>query len=265
MKLFLPLICLVLISCFNEPESKIVDDSIPEAILIEKKSPIEIDSNQLLIDEIARNYITNSSVEEKLTQFGDTNKESIIKIYTNFGTMKFRLYSNTPLHRANFILLAKKRFYDKTLFYRIIKQFMIQGGNSDDDFLAARMSTIGGYLVPNEINKFNIHKKGALAMAVPPSEQSFGKKSSAINFYIIEGRKMSSTYFEQQAKKGKKFSTKAKEIYKKTGGAPHLDGNYTVFGELISGMSVLNKITKVKTDKYDWPTRKVVIDSIRAF
>lgn len=263
MKLLCPLIFLVFFSC-SENTTEVKKTTSSNEVKIEEKLE-EVDSTQLIIEQIANSYITNRTVKEKLTEFGKKNPESRIVMYTNYGKLKFRLYKNTPLHRANFVLLAKKKFYDHTLFYRVINNFMIQGGNSDDELLNAKLAGIGGYRIPNEIKTNNIHKKGALAMAVSPEEQSFGKKSSAINFYVIEGRKMSTAYFNQQKKKGKKYSEKAINTYKTIGGAPHLDGNYTVFGELTSGMSVLNKISNVKTDKYDWPKKEVMIDSIRAY
>jgi peptidyl-prolyl cis-trans isomerase A (cyclophilin A) len=236
-------------------------------IQVSKNNSIDkkVDSTQIKIDQIAQRLITNSNVVKKLTEFGDTNTEKTIVIYTKFGNMKFQLYSNTPLHRSNFVMLSKLKFYDNTLFYRIIDNFMIQGGNSDNEQMGIKFSSIGRYRIPNEIKQSNIHKKGAIAMAVATEEQNFGKKSSAINFYIVEGRKMSSLYFLQKEKEGVKFTDKQKEVYKNIGGAPHLDGDYTVFGEMISGFTTLDKLSKIKVDKYSWPKKDVFIDSIRAF
>lgn len=225
----------------------------------------EIDSTDIIIDKLVKSLITNSNVEQKLTEFGKNNPENIVVMFTKFGKLKFTLYNSSPLHRANFVLLSKRKFYDNTLFYRIINNFMIQGGNSDNFEINSKMNEIGTYWIPNEISSSRFHKKGALAMAVSSEEQRFGKKSSAINFYIIEGRKMNSSYFKSKEKEGKKFTNKQKEIYTNKGGAPHLDGDYTVFGELISGFSTLSKISKLKTDKYDWPVKDFYIDSIRAY
>jgi len=225
----------------------------------------EIDSTDVIIERLVKSLITNSNVEQKLSNFGDSNPETKVVIFTKYGKLKFTLYDNSPLHRANFVMLIKRKFYDKTLFYRIIDNFMIQGGNSDSPEINSKINEIGAYWIPNEISSSRFHKKGALAMAVSPEEQRFGKKSSAINFYIIEGIKMNSSYFKLKEKEGKKFTKKQKEVYKTQGGAPHLDGNYTVFGELTSGFSTLSKISKLKTDKYDWPVKDFYIDSIRAY
>ncbi|MEN8928129.1 MAG: peptidylprolyl isomerase [Flavobacteriales bacterium] len=248
-------------SCESETSAVQVPDS---EILVEELNS-EIDSNEILIQQLIKSLITNRNVATKLKEFGDTNKENKIVMYTKYGNLKFFLYNNTPFHRANFIMLAKKKFYDNTKFYRIIDNFMIQGGNSDSPEINNKLNSIGTYWIPNEISSSRFHKKGALAMAVSPEEQRFGKKSSAINFYIIEGRKMNETYFQRKEKEGKKFTDKQKEVYKSKGGAPHLDGNYTVFGELVSGFSTLSKISRIKTDKYDWPVNDFFIDSVRAY
>lgn len=260
-KISLAIFIFLFFSCNEKIENKISD----EVVEIEEIIPESIDSNELIIEKLAKSLITNRNVKEKLSAFGDTNKENKIVMYTKYGNLKFTLYNSTPLHRANFVMLSKRKFYDKTMFYRIIDNFMIQGGNSDSPEINYKLNEIGAYRIPNEISSSRFHRKGALAMAVSPEEQSFEKKSSSINFYIIEGRKMNSSYFELKEKEGKKFSEKQKQIYSTKGGAPHLDGKYSVFGELTSGFSVLSKISRIKTDKYDWPVKDFYIDSIRAY
>lgn len=255
-------LCLSVPSC-SSPEVNPVPQNKTKQV---KKELIQkVDSNTIIIQQIAQSYITNQNASARLKAFGDTNPETNLAIYTNKGKMVIKLYQNTPLHRANFVMLAKKKFFDQTLFYRIINNFMIQGGNSDDPGMRDKIERIGRYRIDNEINKGNIHKKGTIAMAVSPEEQSFGKKSSAINFYIIEGRKMNLDYFESKKKEGKTYTQKQIEAYTTIGGAPHLDGDYTVFGEIISGMNVLDKISNVPVDDYDWPKKEVIIDSIRAY
>ncbi len=266
MKLFYYFLSLILISTlYNCGENELPQISQSTDIIEKNEELIEIDSIQLQIDELAKRIITNRNVEKKLSEYGDVNTERVVVIYTKHGRMKFRLYTNTPLHRANFIMLSKLKFYDNTLFYRIIDNFMIQGGNSDDEQMGIKFSSIGRYRIPNEINRNNIHKKGAIAMAVPTEEQDFGKKSSAINFYIVEGRKINVSYFSKKRNDGKKYTESQKKIYTTVGGAPHLDRDYTVFGEMISGFGTLDKISRTKVDKYNWPKQEVKIDSIRAY
>lgn len=253
---------LVVSSCQQELVKKDAPAKFPSKKKVSSTTSLDSDS---IINRIARTIITNRNVKDKLTAFGNTNRETKIVIYTTLGTMTLKLYTNTPLHRANFVMLAKKKFYDNTLFYRIIDNFMIQGGNSDDAEIMNKLNEIGGYRIPNEIKVNNIHKKGALAMAVPTEEQSLGKKSSSINFYLVEGQKLPSYYFKQKEEQGKKYTNYQKKVYQKSGGTPHLDGDYTVFGEIVSGFEILSKISKVKVDKYNWPVKKVIIDSIRAY
>lgn len=222
---------------------------------------IKDDSNES-IKKIKSNLITNSNAASWLTEYGDNNKENKVVIKTNYGSIKIRLYNDTPLHRANFIMLAKRKYFDSTLFYRVIDNFMIQGGNSDDDELSSKMMAIGSYRIPNEIKVNHAHTKGAIAMAVSPEEQSFAKKSSSFNFYIVEGQKLSKTYLKEIDNRGIEITPQNRKKYLEVGGAPHLDGGYTVFGEVYQGWNTLSKIANVKTKEGDWPINPVYIKSI---
>ena len=162
-----------LFSCENQP---------PKDYYAEKSSnPIHMDT---IVKKVTKkvikksNLLTNQNVKQKLTDFGIKNKEEKILIRTEFGDIKIRLYKNTPLHRANFLLLAKRNFFDSTIFYRVIRNFMIQGGNSDKNNMLQKMAKIGLYRVPPEINSKNIHKRGALAMAV---QEQYYKDPTKIN------------------------------------------------------------------------------------
>ena len=145
--------------------------------------------------------ITNQNVIQKLKSYGTSNPETRIFIETTFGNIKLKLYEDTPLHRANFVMLIKKGFYDSTLFYRVINHFMIQGGNSDDNKMFNRIAKIGNYKIPSEVLPHHIHKRGALAMAV--QEQYYqdiskqDKSSSAYNFYIIQKGPISDKYMDK--------------------------------------------------------------------
>ncbi|MGB1039964.1 MAG: peptidylprolyl isomerase [Flavobacteriales bacterium] len=253
---------ILIFSCANEKQEIVVENfkEVPEKIIVE-----EVDSIELEIARIARTIITNRNAKERLLKFADTVKLNRIVVYTKYGKMKFKLYANTPMHRANFVLLSNKKVFDNTLFYRIIDEFMIQGGNSESETIRTKLNAVGNYRIPNEISSKNIHKKGALVMAVPTEEQDFEKKSSQINFYIVEGKVLPKSYFNIKRSDKKKFNSKQISTYTTKGGAPHLDGDYTVFGEMTSGFGVLSKISRIKVDKYKWPLRDVVIDSIRAF
>ncbi len=188
-------------------------------------------------------------------------QEALVKITTDFGTMTVKLYNETPQHRDNFLKLVKQGFYDSLLFHRIIKEFMIQGGDPDSKNAAPEV-ILGqggpGYTVPAEIRTDLIHKKGALAAARLGDAQNPTKASSGSQFYLVQGKVYSMedlNYFEQRF--GIVFSQKQKERYTTVGGTPHLDGGYTVFGEVIEGLSVIDAIAAVKTGNGDRPMKDV--------
>lgn len=175
-------------------------------------------------------------------------------ITTTYGKIELYLYDNTPKHRDNFVKLAKKHFYDSTLFHRVIPEFMIQGGDPDSK-RSPKGAMLGegdvGYRVPAEIKPENIHKRGVLAAA---RDNNPDKSSSGCQFYITVGKKYTNEQLEGIAKRtGQKYTPEQKELYKTIGGTPHLDGNYTVYGEVTKGMDVVDKIVGQKRNGSDRP------------
>ena len=250
------------------------DDDYPTQLELKpsKKSTITVqqvdttnNSNNEKISTNISNLITNKNVVDKLTQYGKEHKESIVEISTKYGKIRLRLYEETPLHRANFIMLVKKGFFKNTLFYRVIRNFMIQGGNSDRDNVFHKMAKIGSYRVPSEINEKYVHKRGALSMAVQEQyfkdPKRFNKNSSPYNFFIVQKGKISDDYMNRLEEiYSIKIDESKRKIYRKYGGNPHLDGDYTVFGEVILGMNVVDKINTVLTDAQDRPLENIKLD-----
>lgn len=184
-------------------------------------------------------------------------KETTVVIETSMGTIKAVLYNDTPLHRDNFIKLVNEGWYNGSPFHRVIKNFMIQGGQNAD----GRMDP--GYKVPAEFRKNHFHKKGALCAARQGDQVNPQKASSGSQFYIVQGevfdeRKLS--FYEERL--GKIFSAKQRQAYMTVGGTPHLDGDYTVFGEVIEGLDIVDKIAGVKTGYMDVPVEPVTINKI---
>ena len=213
------------------------------------------------------NLITNKNVVTKLTQYGIDNNENLVLISTKYGDINLKLFEDTPLHRANFIMLIKKGFFKNTLFYRVIRNFMIQGGNSDRDNVFHKMAKIGNYRIPSEIKSNHIHKRGALSMAVQEQyfkdPKKFNKNSSPYNFFIVQKGKISDNYMNRLEEiYSIEINEPKRKIYRKYGGNPHLDGDYTVFGEVVSGMSVVDKINTVLTDAQDRPLENIILDII---
>jgi peptidyl-prolyl cis-trans isomerase B (cyclophilin B) len=194
-------------------------------------------------------------------QWGKDTDAYRILIITDSGNMVMRLYNETPLHRDNFVGKVKAGFYDSLLFHRVIKNFMIQGGDPQSRHAAAdKMLGDGeapGARIPAEIRTDMgiFHKKGVLAAARDNNPE---KASSNCQFYIVQGRKFTDNELDAEAsKRGIKIGATQRLLYTTVGGTPHLDGNYTVFGELESGFDVLDKISTVKTSKTDRPVGDV--------
>ncbi|MBR5253997.1 MAG: peptidylprolyl isomerase [Bacteroidales bacterium] len=186
---------------------------------------------------------------------------TMVLISTNYGDMKAILYNETPLHRDNFIKLVKEGYYDGTLFHRVIDGFMIQGGDPDSK-TAKPNQMLGqggpGYTVPAEFKQELIHKKGALAAARMGDQVNPQKASSGSQFYIAQGKRYTSDELNMlQARMGKKFNQIQKDAYVNEGGVPFLDYEYTVFGQVIEGLEVIDKIAKVEKDRYDRPVEDV--------
>lgn len=245
------------------------------------------------------------------------SSDSIIAIRTDLGNILIRLYNETPKHRDNFMKLARSKYFDSLMFHRVIKEFMIQGGDPESK-RAQPEQMLGnggpGYTIPAEINTKYFHKKGALSAARLGDEINPNKESSGSQFYIVQGRTFSENdlkateegkimqikrslynqylnhpenvvlrnkiiqyqnenkidslnmingvainYVEEEFKKQtvSKFSEEQLKAYSTIGGAPHLDGGYTVFGEVIEGLDVIDKIAAVETGNSDRPKTDV--------
>lgn len=173
-------------------------------------------------------------------------------IHTDYGDMKGYLYNDTPQHRDNFVKLVEEGWYDGSIFHRVIQNFMIQGGQSS----SGKMDP--GYTVPAEFNDVHFHKKGALAAARMGDQVNPTKASSGSQFYIVQGIVYNEpTLDNMEQKTGKVFSDDQRKAYTTVGGTPHLDGAYTVFGQIADGFDVIDKIAAVKTKPGDQPVQDV--------
>jgi peptidyl-prolyl cis-trans isomerase B (cyclophilin B) len=187
-------------------------------------------------------------------------KNRKVKIITPYGTMIIRLYDQTPLHRDNFIKLVKAHFYDSTLFHRVINTFMIQGGDPESKHAQAGAMLGNGdvnYTIPAEFELDLYHIKGALAAA---RDNNPMKASSGCQFYIVQGKKWTDEQLdklEQTRLGGRKIPVDQRERYKNIGGTPQLDQSYTIFGQVVKGMDVIDKIATLKTDANDRPLTDV--------
>lgn len=194
------------------------------------------------------------------------NDEKMVIVATSFGDMKLKLFNETPAHRDNFIQLAQDGFYNGLLFHRVMKDFMIQGGDPNSKGAAAgqRLGSGGpGFTIPAEIDHKFFHKKGALAAARQPDRVNPEFASSGSQFYIVEGRVVdANTVLTMEQRRNSllpedqrwTYTDEQVHAYTTVGGVPHLDGTYTVFGQLIEGFDVLDAISVATVDNASRPT-----------
>ena len=205
-----------------------------------------------------------SLVSVLLVQISVAQKEVVVKkkdrkkdviLLTNMGNITIRLSDSTPLHRYNFLKLVKQGFYDSVLFHRVIKNFMIQSGDPNSKNAPAGQplgNGSPGYTIPSEFRATLFHKKGVIAAARQSDDVNPMKESSGSQFYITQGKIFTDAGLdsvETYRLNGRKIPQDQREVYKTIGGTPHLDQNYTVFGEVVKGLDVVDKIAAVQISR----------------
>ena len=210
-------ICLLIISCKD----------------ISKKEKVTLEPKKIIIKKVEKKTKKDFVLDDKnaipfLFEYGNKNKENKVRISTSYGDIDVELFKNTPYHRANFIYLIKKKYFQGEYFHRVVKDFIIQGGNSDNISTSKKRRKIGRYLLPPDTKKGYKHHRGIISMPSSEIENPY-KLASPFEFFIV----------------------------KKIDGAYHLDNNYTAFGKVIKGMDVVDKISDLETDKREWPLDNV--------
>lgn len=195
------------------------------------------------------------SFSQKDSTLRKKDRKRDVLLVTDYGDIAIRLSNATPLHRDNFLKLVKVGYYDNVLFHRVIRNFMIQTGdpNSKNAAPGIPLGNGGpGYTIPAEFIPSLFHKKGAVAAARMGDNVNPAKASSGSQFYIVQGKIFTDAeldVLETTRLNGKKIPSDKREVYKTIGGTPHLDENYTVFGEVIKGIEVVDKIAAVQTSR----------------
>ncbi|WP_452226389.1 peptidylprolyl isomerase [Lacinutrix cladophorae] len=205
--------------------SKVVQNTSEEKELVKKDSVITPKREFPLL--------TDDNAMEFFLEYEKHNKENKIRITTDFGEIDILLYEKTKFHRANFIFLTKQKYFDNTQFYRIVNNFIIQGGSTDDAKVKRKRKQIGKYLLPTDTKRGYKHHRGAVSMPSGAIENPY-KLASPYQFFIVQ----------------------------KKDGAYHLDGDYTIFGKVIRGMDVVDEIAKQETDNAEWPLHNVYIRKV---
>lgn len=221
---------LMFLNCEDKQSRQKKDNSAADSLTTTPKE-VEKKSSPKKQREYPR--LTDKNAMDFFLQYEKENKENKVRITTDFGTIDILLYDETKFHRANFIFLTKQGYFDRTQFYRIVNNFVIQGGNSDDMAIAEKRQKIGKYLLPPDTNRGFVHDRGVISMPSSEIDNAY-KLASPYEFFIVQ----------QQ------------------GGAHHLDGDYTVFGRVIDGMDVVDKIAAQETDEGEWPMKNIYIDKV---
>ncbi|OGX85888.1 peptidylprolyl isomerase [Hymenobacter glacialis] len=195
--------------------------------------------------------LTDSAAPAALLAYGRQHPGSEVLIKTRLGNIRVKLYDDTPVHKANFLLLARKGVFDETMFNRVVKDFAVQGGQT----YGARTIRLKRYRLPPEFRPDHFHKKGALGMARYDDEQNPGRLSSNTDFYFVVGEKLDPN--QSQAMAGRKLTPAQVKAYATVGGVPSLDGQYTVFGEILEGQDVVDKIANEPVEPDKWPVKDI--------
>ena len=197
--------------------------------------------------------LTDGAAPAALLAYGRQYPGSEVLVKTRLGNIRVRLYDDTPIHRANFLLLARKGVFDETMFNRVVKDFAVQGGQT----YGARTIRLKRYRLPPEITGAHFHHKGALGMARYDDEPTPGRLSSNTDFYFVVGSTLAPN--QSQAMAGRQLTPAQTKAYATVGGVPSLDGQYTVFGDVIEGQDVVDKISNQPVESDKWPVEDIKI------
>ena len=220
---YLLTICLtlILLSCEDKKSEK---NTVPVAAEKEVTSTPEPKKVTETLPEREYPKLNSKNAMDFFLEYNDIHKENKVRIVTDMGNIEILLFDKTRFHRSNFIFLTKQKYFDNTQFYRVIDNFMIQGGNSDTKATARKRAHIGKYLLPPDTKRGYKHDRGVISMPSSEIDNPY-KLASPFEFFIVQQR----------------------------GGAHYLDGDYTIFGRVTKGMDVVDKIAAVATDEADWP------------
>ena len=217
------IVLFILLLCISCDEKK--------DIIIKKVKTTKKDLKKNTLENEFR--LSDDNVMEFFLEYDKNHKENKVRIFTEYGEIDILLFENTKFHRSNFIYLTKKNYFQNTQFYRVINNFIIQAGNSDNRKISQKRKKIGRYLLPNDLNKGHTHKRGMVSMPSSLVDNPY-KMASPFEFFIVQ----------------------------KKDGAHHLDGDYTVFGKVTKGMDTVDKIASRPTDNRDWPIDNVYIKKV---
>lgn len=221
--------CLILFNCEDKQSNQKNKSSSEDSAQIKKEEK----KDSVIKPEREFPRLTEDNALYFFQDYAKEHKEDKVRITTDFGTIDIQLFPETKYHRANFIFLTKQGYFENTQFYRVVKNFVIQGGSSDERELYEKRDKIGKYLLPPDTKNGYKHDRGIVSMPSSEIENAY-KMASPYQFFIVQG----------------------------ANGAYHLDKEYTAFGKVINGMDVVDKIAEVETDDSEWPLHNVYIRKV---
>ncbi len=227
------IVCFIFLNCEDKQTKQNATNSVTEENV---QSQSNVDSSELKKPEVVERefpLLTEKNAMDFFLEYEKHNRENLVRLYTDFGEIDIKLHSKTKFHRANFIYLTKQDYFDNTQFYRVIDNFMVQAGNTDDAKVKRKRRHIGRYLLPKDTKRGYRHHRGAVSM--PSSDiDNPHKLASPYEFFIVQNPK----------------------------GEYRLDGDFTIFGQVVRGMNVVDKIAAVETDNADWPLQNIYIQRV---
>lgn len=227
------LLAICILNCEDKQSKQSLDkDHSDNSEVQQDTSKIIKDENVKAKDPVTDPFLTDDNAMEFFLKYEKENKENKVRIVTKYGNIDIELFEETKFHRANFIYLTKKNYFDGTQFYRVIKNYIIQGGSTDDADIMAKRDDIGRYLLPTDTERGFHHDRGVISMPSSDIDNPY-KLASPYEFFIT-----------------------LRDVYQ-------LDGDYTIFGRVIDGLDVADKIASVDTDDADWPLLNIYMEEVK--